>query len=135
MNTTKVFSFAVAMFAIVGMMGFSNQTFAAPGNGAPNGPHYNLNIIGVPKDKTADMTGNNGHRIFVPLEGNCRINLSLGDFRVLDANCTDGPSAFQLPNPDPDGDGTTTYSVYARALGKIGGSSTTTTCFDDAQTL
>jgi hypothetical protein len=60
--------------------------------------------------------------------------LSQGDFTVLDANCTDGPAAFQLPNPDPDNDGVTAYSVYARALGKPGGSSTTTTCFDDAQT-
>ncbi|MGI0041575.1 MAG: hypothetical protein ACRD94_06390 [Nitrosopumilaceae archaeon] len=131
-TTTKVLSLAVAMFAIVGMMGFGNQAFAGNGNGAPSGPHYNLNIIGVPKDKTADMTGNNGHRIFVPLSGSCKINLSPGDFKVLDANCTDGPSAFQLPNPDTNNDGTTSYSVYARALGKPGGSSITTTCFTDA---
>jgi hypothetical protein len=110
------------------------QAYAGNGNGAPSGPHYNLNIIGVPKGKAADMTGSNGHRIFVPLEGNCRINLSMGDFQVLDGNCTDGPAAFQLPNPDPENDGITTYSVYARALGKPGGNSTTTTCFDDAQT-
>lgn len=108
---------------------------AYAGNGAPSGPHYNLNIIGVPKEKDASMTGNNGHRIFVPLEGNCRINLSMGDFQVTDGNCTDGSAAgFQLPNPDPDNDGVTTYSVFARALGKPGGNSTTTTCFDDAQT-
>jgi len=110
------------------------QAFAGSGNGAPSGAHYNLNIIGVPQNKTADMTGSNGHRIFVPLEGNCRINLSMGDFQVVDGNCTDGPAAFQLPNPDPDNDGITTYSVYARALGKPGGNSTTTTCFDDTQT-
>jgi hypothetical protein len=51
---------------------------------------------------------------------------------VLDANGTDGSAAFQLPNPDPDNDGTTTYSVFARALGKPGGSSKTTTCATDA---
>jgi hypothetical protein len=39
------------------------------GNGAPSGSHYTLNIIGVPKVKTADMTGNNGGRIFVLLNG------------------------------------------------------------------
>src|SRR2546425_8416107 len=39
------------------------------GNGAPSGSHYNLNIIGVPKDKTADMNNNDGHRIFVELNG------------------------------------------------------------------
>src|SRR3972149_8978415 len=91
-----------------------------PGSGAPSGAHYNLNIIGVPKNKTADMIGGSGHRIFVPLEGNCKINLSQGDFSVLDANCTDGPSAFQLPNPDPNNDGITEYSVWTRALGKPG---------------
>src|SRR5262245_36810078 len=41
------------------------------GNGFPTGGHdYRLNIIGVPKDKTADMTNNNGRRIFVQLESN-----------------------------------------------------------------
>lgn len=104
------------------------------GNGAPSGAHYNLNIIGVPKDKSADMTGNNGHRIFVKLEGKSKIWLAEGpDFQVLDANGTDGNGAkFQLPNPDPDNDGVTEYSVYARALGTPGGLSTTTTCaYDD----
>jgi hypothetical protein len=98
-----------------------------------NGAHYNLNIIGVPQGKTADMTGDNGHRIFVPRVGSAKINLKEGaEFNVLDANGTDGNGAsFQLPNPDPDGDGTTTYSVFARALGKPGGSSSMTTCFTD----
>ncbi|MDO8498353.1 MAG: hypothetical protein Q7S44_01015 [bacterium] len=101
------------------------------GNGAPSGTHYNLNIIGVPKDKTADMTGSSGHRIFVPLQGSCKINLSMGDFQVIDGNCTDGPASFQLPNPDPTNSGYTTYSVYARALGKPGGSSSMTPCATD----
>ena len=56
------------------------------GNGAPRGGHYSLNIIGVPKGKTASMTGDNGHRIFVPLWGNPKIMLREGpDFAVLDA--------------------------------------------------
>ena len=39
------------------------------GNGFPEGGHdYRLNIIGVPKDKTAAMDNNNGRRIFVQLE-------------------------------------------------------------------
>ena len=101
-------------------------------NGAPSGPHFNLNIIGVPKSKTATMTS--GNRIFVPLVGNCQINLSQGNFAVLDANCTDGKSGFQLPSPDPANTGITTYSVYARALGKPGGRSTTTTCATDPLT-
>jgi hypothetical protein len=105
---------------------------AVTGNGAPSGAHYNLNLIGVPKDKSASMTGNQGHRIFVPLQGKTKILLSEGDFQVLDANGTDGSASFQLPSPDPDGDGTTAYSVWARALGAPGGSSTTTTCATDA---
>ena len=93
------------------------------GNGSPSGPHYNLNIIGVPQDKTADMTGNNGHRIFINLEGKSKILLAQGadifDFAVLDANGTGNSAAtFQLPNPDPDQDGTTWYSVYCRLRGK-----------------
>lgn len=109
---------------------------AQTGNGAPSGAHYNLNIIGVPKDKTADMTGNSGHRIFVKLEGKTKIMLGEGDFAVLDANGTDGDGAkFQLPNPDPDGDGTTAYSVWARELGKPGGSAKMVTCAIDPVTL
>ncbi len=107
--------------------------FAGTGNGAPSGAHYNLNIIGVPKGKTAPMDSNNGGRIFVKLDGTTKIGLTEGDtFAVLDANGTDSNgAAFQLPNPDPDNDGITTYSVWSRALGKPGGSSTTTTCAYD----
>lgn len=102
------------------------------GIGTPKGPHYNLNIIGVPKDKTADMTGSKGHRIFVKLEGKSKISLTEGDhYQVLDGNATDGKGTFQLPNPDPDNDGVTEYSVWARPLGKPGGSSKTTTCAVD----
>lgn len=40
------------------------------GNGYPVPSFdYQMQIIGVPKGKTADMTGNQGHRIFVMLEG------------------------------------------------------------------
>ncbi len=107
------------------------------GNGAPSGAHYTLNIIGVPKDKSPNFTGGDGHRIFVDLGKtgqavNTRINLAEGDFAVLDANGTDGSAAFRLPNPDPDGNGTTSYSVYARALGKPGGKATMQSCYEDA---
>jgi hypothetical protein len=110
-----------------GAGGTSNVALLAPtkpGNGALSGAHYNLNIIGVSSDKSADMTGDNGHRIFVPLFGSAKIMLSEGDFAVLDANGTDGSAAFQLPNPDPDNDGETEYSVYVRALGIPGGKAT-----------
>ncbi len=102
------------------------------GNGAPSGPHYNLNIIGVPKDKTADMTNSDGRTIFVPLDGTTKILLGPGDYQVLDANGTDGFAAFQLPNPDSANSGTTAYSVFARALGKLGGTAFSTTCASDS---
>ena len=56
------------------------------------------------------------------------IMLAEGDYGVTDANGTDGSAAFTLPNPDPNNDGHTDYSVYARALGTPGGSSWMVTC-------
>jgi hypothetical protein len=81
------------------------------------------------------MTSNLGHRIFVPLGGKTKILLSEGEFQVLDANGTDGSASFQLPSPDADGDGITSYSVFARALGKPGGSARIVTCATDPLTL
>jgi hypothetical protein len=104
--------------------------FMGAGNGVPSGPHFNLNIIGVSKGK--NMSNGSGNVIFVPETGSTKILLSEGPFNVLDKNGTDGSAAFQLPNPDPENDGTTSYSVFARALGKPGGSSKTTTCATDA---
>jgi hypothetical protein len=126
----------LALIAAATLAGLSAQAAHAgtpsTGNGAPSGAHYTLNVVGVPKDKTADMTGANGRVIFTKLAGNTKINLQEGDFQVIDANGTDGNGAlFQLPNPDPDGDGVTAYSVFARALGKPGGSATATTCVTD----
>lgn len=106
---------------------------ASTGNGAPSGAHYNLNIIGVPQDKSPDFSGGNGGRIFVDLVGSTKINLTMGDFQVLDANGTDGVAAFQLPNPD-DGSGQLAYSVWVRALGTPGGSATMTSCFTELST-
>src|SRR5438876_5064603 len=106
------------------------------GNGAPSAPHYNLNIHGVLNGGSAS-TGSNGHDIFVPLQGQCKIALSPGDFQVLDPNCLDGSAGFQLPNPvgsTMSTSVTTIYSVWARALAKPGGSSSTTTCATDPTT-
>ena len=71
------------ILSVVLLASFSGVALAAnyqpTGNGALSGPHYNLNIIRVPKDKTTDMTDNNGHRIFVRLEGKAKIMLIEGD--------------------------------------------------------
>jgi hypothetical protein len=113
---------------------------AGTGNGAPSGPHFNLNIHGVAKGQ--GFSGNNRNDIFVPLQGKCQINLVQAqtfDFQVLQPDCVNNPPAsFELPAPcaiDPTsglcGTTTTVYSVWARALGKPGGSSSTTTCATD----
>lgn len=121
-----------AILVCVALITLTASMAYATGHGAPSGPHYNLNIIGVPKDKTADMTGNNGHRIFVKLDGRSKILLQEGDtFQVLDANATKGSAKFQLPDPDPLDDMALDYSVYARALGMPHGWVQVTTCYED----
>jgi hypothetical protein len=120
--------------ALVADEGGDDAVLAAAASTNLSGSHYSLNLIGVDKGKTADMTGNNGHRIFVNLFGKTQILLTQGDFQVLDANGTDGSASFQMPNPDPDNDGVTAYSVWARALGKPGGSAKITTAATDPVT-
>jgi hypothetical protein len=108
---------------------------AGNGNGAPSGAHYNLNLIGFAQGQTYQNNGGGGNVIHVPLWGNCRIDLTEGNFSVLDNNCTDGSDAlFQLPNPDPLNTGTSVYSVYAAARGKPLGNATANTCFTDTTT-
>jgi len=123
----------------------------ATGNGAPSGAHYNLNIICVPKGKTANMTNTDGHTIFVLCDGMSKINLIEGaDFEVLDRNATDGSASFQLPPTDTGlisdrasgkndctlnadgtftcGSGISVYSVFARALGNPNGTAVMMLC-------
>lgn len=92
-----------------------------------SGPHYNLNIIGVPKDKTVpDMTDSNRHTIFVPLQSGGDIGRTVkifyvaGDhFEVLDGNATDDNEATIMVPSEPLGD--LCYDVYAVGLGKPNG--------------
>jgi hypothetical protein len=146
MRILKAHELALAVLATATLVACNDETtspadppalsVSETGNGAPSGAHYTLNIIGVAKDKSPNFSGGDGHRIFVGLgrtgSATTRINLIEGDFGVLDANGTDGVAAFQLPNPDPDGNGTTSYSVYVRALGKPGGKATMQSCYEDA---
>jgi hypothetical protein len=78
-----------------------------------NGEHYNLNIIGAPKDKKGDSNFDNPdrHTIMVDLSGHTNIYMQQGeDFAVIDGDGTDGDCRFQL--------GAGYYEVYAVALGK-----------------
>jgi len=111
-------------------------------NGAPSGPHVNINIIGVPKEKSMPE-GLGGNVIFVALGKDeaitTRINLEMGDeVAVLDKDGTDRSAILQLPDPYPDdvSPGINTgeeavYKIYIRALGKPCGSATITSGFID----
>jgi hypothetical protein len=131
--------YLVAALAALGALALSIGALTAGagngdnGNGAPSGPHYNLNLIGFSNGQNVKSgQGSGGNVIHVPLSGHCQIDLTEGDFGVLDDNCTDGSDAlFQLPNPDPTNSGTSVYSVYAAARGKPLGSATAQSCFTD----
>src|SRR5260370_4639045 len=90
--------------------------FALTGNGAPSGPHYGLNTIGVTNAKNAPLTGSDRHTIFVPLNTPANdpvpgtdIFLTQGPFTVCDGNAFDAAydcngiqiakqgAVFQLP--------------------------------------
>ena len=106
---------------------------ATSGTGLPGNPStalYKFNMIGVDNPKSVDMTGDNGKRMFVNLNGHSTINLQEGDtFDILDANATDNDGGlFQLPDPDPDNTGTTWYGVYVRTVGTPGGKAKLTSC-------
>jgi len=120
-----------------------------------SGPHYNLNIIGVENPKNSDMTGSDRHTIFVGLGKNggttSKIYLTPGPFQVCDGNAFDAAyscdgskvaaqgAVFQLPcdtaTPTdtgcPPGVDSSSYQIWARALGQPGGSATITTCATD----
>ena len=136
---------SVALLACLAVFAAGAWAAGTTGNGAPNGSHYTLNIIGVPQGKSADMTGNTGGRMFVLLNGG-QDAVSLNgkpsnqlvktntiglvpapagqSFSVLDANATDANGGlFQLP-----ADVSTAWTVWARALGTPGGSAVQTTC-------
>src|SRR5688500_8210600 len=90
---------------------------------------YKFNLLGVPKGKTASMTGDAGKRMFVPLWGNAKVYLQPGPFDIIDANGTDGNGAtFQLPDPQLDETEYTWYGVYIRPKGKPNGRMTLTSC-------
>ena len=126
------------LFAAVFSFTSAIPVFAGVGNISDNGPHYNLNIIGVAKGKTVDMTDSQRHTIFVPLntagyvDGNVKISYvraPAGEgFAVLDGNATDKDGAIIQVPYEYCTDLTTgcqdllSYNVYAVALGKPGGS-------------
>ena len=131
-DTRKIF---VALLAIIiaSMLVFPVLAASQNGNGAPSGAHFNLNIIGVPKEKNGGTWDNDGHRIFVKLWGaDTKIWLVKGDtFNVIDSDGTDGDATLQMMDPYPGTTTTAVYRIYVRALGKPGGSMGMTSGFVD----
>jgi len=125
-----------AVFAVSMIFASGALQAQATGNGAPSGAHYTLNLIGKDKTDILPNDSNNGHRIFVNLYADGiakqnKIYLTKGDdFGVLDADATDGRAEFMLPDP-LNADGTRTYSIYVRELGKPGGTGSLQTCYTD----
>jgi len=132
--------------------------FAAPASADGinlNGPHYNLNIIGVENAKTAPLTGSERHTIFVGLgklsKVTSHIYLAPGPFSVCDGNAFDAArscsgevvankgAVFQLPCNSavptergcPEGTYSADYQIWGRALGKPGGKVNIQTCATD----
>jgi hypothetical protein len=109
MNLKTIVMVSAAMLASV-------LPASAQGNGAPSGPHYSLNIIGVSNPKTQPLTGSDRHTIFVALGSKTgaptrsKIYLYQGEeFNVCDGNAFDAATdcagqavsttgaVFQLP--------------------------------------
>jgi hypothetical protein len=69
------------------------------GNGFPEGGHdYRLNIIGVPKDKTASMDNNDGRRIFVQLQSDNQVTAPGGKNNQLSKGGGDDQNHIYLCN-------------------------------------
>jgi len=61
------------------------------GNGAPNGQHETINIIGVNNDKNENYDGGNGSVIFVKRTGTTTFYVQGGNnFDIVDHDGTDG---------------------------------------------
>lgn len=94
----KVIITSLIILIVVGM----GVIFAGNGNGAPSGPHYNLNIIGVPHRLNENFDGGNGSRIFVLRTGSTQFYVhgeEGGSYQVLDHDGTDGKVGEDRLNP------------------------------------
>ncbi len=114
----------------------AGAVLAQNGNPCPGDKEYQVNLIGVPKDKNPDMTNTNGARIFVPLSGPTNIYMT-GDtdtatdglqcgnsFKVLDANGTDGSATLLVPCTPVNSTSTSPgvcFDVFATPLGTPNG--------------
>ena len=126
----------VAILIIAGGLVAVQAENDEPGNGAPSGWHYTLNILGKDWDRGESIPQNHGHRIFVQLGGKnnmvkTKIMLTKSEddtFDVIDCDGTDGTAEFELPPPYhyPIEEGVDVipeearYKVYIRVLSPNG---------------
>jgi hypothetical protein len=127
----KVTYLGLVALSCISLVTIACLPIASGDNGAPSGPHFNLNLIGKDHQMPGDNSG--GGRIFCWQDGSSTIYLSPGPFYVLDDNATNANGgAFQLPAPA--GSGSFTYSVWIRAVGRPGGTGQITPCATDPTT-
>ncbi len=131
-------------FVVVGISAAMGVTgFAQVGKGL-SGAHWNLNIIGVPHDKTVpSMTDSSRHTIFVPLQSGLDVTRQVKiyyvrntanptQFEVLDGNATDDNEAtiavpFEFCSDLSTGcEELLSFNVYAVGLGKPNGNAIVT---------
>ena len=137
------------------LVGMGLAACATAGGINLNGPHYNLNIIGVENPKSDPMTGSDRHTIFVGLGRKASVTSNIylvpGPFEVCDGNAFDAAhsctgqvlanegAVFQLPCNSAvatdtgcaAGTYSADYQIWGRALGKPGGSVNIQTCGTD----
>jgi hypothetical protein len=91
-----------------------NKTRDSPKPGTDfSGEHYTLNILGKRKIGNGSYDNPDRHTMFVPLDGDTRILMQLGNsFGVLDGNGLDGECIFQMPRKQKN------FRVFVVALGK-----------------
>jgi hypothetical protein len=128
--------FVISTILVIALVASVVPSYAAfSGQVTDNGPHFNLNIIGVPHGKTANMSNMDRHTVFVPMDKPCKITIQANTadptaFAVLDGNGTDGQTVIAVPYTIY---GTLSYNVWAIALGKPNGNThvDATVVFDD----
>jgi len=113
-TTTKTIFLSVAMFAIVGMMGFTTSALAVPQPEPGNTKVYQFNMIARPNNYEGGC--GDGDRIFIDAnDSSSQVRIYEGDeWNVTDCNATSDRRA------DLEVDGTGTFIVYAIAHGKPG---------------
>ncbi len=139
MNKFGIMAAVFTLFLLLVLDVGTPVAVAGIGNDMPSGPHYELGLIGRPKNYNGNGTNDSSrHNIFIPLDtsgyvdGKVKLYMTRQTnegFLVLDGDATqDGIAKLRI--------GQGYYAVFARALGRPGGNINFTAWFtywlDDA---